>query len=209
MALLASASRVKNPVRASTAGVSTLAMLPGRAVRRSGRRGSDAVDGCWLGMRNRTAAVARPMQPGDDERDLEAAVGGKRQQDRRRDGAAEEAREGVHRERPADAVLGDAVGQDGVVGGVIDAVGEAGHDRRHEQPRIGADEARARRRPARRGRARRSAPGAAPMRSTRKPIGACVRPVTTLKVVSASPRSRKPTFSRSLSSGSSTGSTMM
>ena len=40
-------------------------------------------------------------------------------------------------------------------------------------------------------------------------MGACVRPVTTLKVVSASPRSRKLTPSRSLSSGSSTGSTMM
>ena len=51
--------------------------------------------------------------------------------------------------------------------------------------------------------------GRAPMRSTRKPVGACVKPVTTLKVVSASPRSRKLTLSRSLSSGNSTGRTMM
>ena len=47
------------------------------------------------------------------------------------------------------------------------------------------------------------------MRSTRKPIGAWVKPDTTLKVVSARPSSKKPTCICSLSSGSSTGSTMM
>ena len=83
----------------------------------------------------------QPHEPHEHQRRLEAAVVREREQDRRREGPAQEAGEGVHREGPADPVLGDALAQHGVVGRVIDAVGEPRQHRHHEQPGIGADEA--------------------------------------------------------------------
>ena len=83
-------------------------------------------------------AVASPTSPTNTSAALQAPVGGEREQDRRRDGPADEAGERMNRERAPDAVVGDAVGQQGVVGGVIDAVGEARHDGDCEQPGIGA-----------------------------------------------------------------------
>ena len=99
-----------------------------------------SIDGCWLGRRNTSERDAQADAARGRERRLEPAEGGKRQQDCGRDGAAEEAGEGVDREGAADPRLGDAVGEDGIVGGVIDAVGKAGQDRGRQQPWIGGDE---------------------------------------------------------------------
>ena len=81
----------------------------GDACRTAPRRGAAgtraSLGGCWSGRGTRASAIAQAEQPGADERRLRPPTGRKRQQQWRGDGAAEEAGEGVDRERAADAVL--------------------------------------------------------------------------------------------------------
>ena len=115
-------------------------MLPLRPLE-SGAAGAGTIDRRLLvGQEEDEERSCQADAPGDGERRLEPAEGGKRQEDRRSDGAAEEAGKGVDRERATDPGLGDAVGEDRVVGRVIDAVGKAGHDGRKPEPLVGGDE---------------------------------------------------------------------
>jgi hypothetical protein len=83
----------------------------------------------------------RADEAGAHQRHPGSAVGCQRQQGDRRNGAAEEAGERVHGERTADSPLRDAVGEDGIVGGVIDAVGEPGEHGGDKEPGVGVAEA--------------------------------------------------------------------
>ena len=77
------ASSVKKPVMRQHArrqhGGDACRRLPWQ---RSGRHGSDRSTAAGWAGGTRASAVARPMQPGERERRLEPAEGGKRQQDR-------------------------------------------------------------------------------------------------------------------------------
>ena len=115
-------------------------MLP-TAADGGGATGTAAIDRRLLvGQQVHEQRDGQTDAPGDDERRLDPAEGGKGQKDGRRDGTAEEAGKGVNREGAADPRLGDAVGEDRIVGGVIDAVGKAGQNGGDQQPWIGGDE---------------------------------------------------------------------
>src|SRR5947207_381152 len=82
----------------------------------SGRRRAEATDARALaGGREQDCGGGEPDASRERQCRLEVAVGGQAEQDRRRHGSSRKAGERVHREGPADPVLGDAVGQHGIV----------------------------------------------------------------------------------------------
>jgi hypothetical protein len=94
-----------------------------------------SIEGCWLGNRYTSSATLKPMQPATMSA---ASIPPKAARVRRIAGATAPPRKPA--KGAADPRLGDAVGEDRVVGGVIDAVGKAGQDGGDQQPWIGADE---------------------------------------------------------------------
>ena len=78
----------------------------------------------------------RPDRAGHDQRAVPANGGDKRNHDGRRDGAAEKSGEGMDRECAAHARLVHMCGEDGIVGGMVDAVGEAEQRGARDQPGI-------------------------------------------------------------------------
>ena len=97
--------------------------LPGRAARRQHHRHREPDGAC------------------DDQRRAPAPHGGHGGGEQRRGREADGPADDMHREGPAEPLGPDAMAEDGEVGGVVDAVADAGETGQRQQPEIGRGEA--------------------------------------------------------------------